>query len=340
MKIYYSKPSMDLQKEAFAEQKNDKNMLDAQSRIVKILLKSKSRKKCILCSNAINGEKFSHRNVEFIICGKCGHIQTRLMPPEGYPWIEYNYCYPSLDRRAYEGRKKRIYEPKLDWITRCLKDMGYSGSRIASSAWTEIGCGAGYFLSCLKDAGIKRYVGLDADKGMVERVGDFVGPGSVKYFKSDISEVFERYPSDIYVAFFVLEHVTNTYRLLNRMKSLPKGTIFVFAVPVFGLSCILEKVFEKSYARVLDSVLHTQLYTSRSIDYAMKLAGYEVVSKWIFGEDSMDLTRFVVNHIAGSYSKKMLKYITMKLIDLQDPLQSLLDKSDMGDQRHIIAVKR
>jgi hypothetical protein len=340
MRTKYSKPSADIQVESAIRFQKDKELFEHQISISKILLNCGEREICVLCNHPLKGELFTHRNIPFVLCANCGHIQTRALPPDDYPGVEFKTIYPKLNVGEYKDRKTRIYKPKLDWIINCLKDLNYSKEQIINMRWTEMGAGAGYFLSSLQDIGAQHITGFDADADMVEVANLFIKERKVKHYNGKLSESFKLFPSDVYVAFFVIEHVSDTYQFFIEMKSLPKGTIFVFAVPVFGFSCLLVGIFENNYARNLDCVLHTHLFTDMSIKYGMNLADFEIVEEWIFGQDSLDFTRFIVNNISLKFSEQLLNSIKNDLDKLQDSFQNCLDRQRKSDQRHIIAIKK
>ena len=160
MRITYSKPLSDVFREG--ENKRPKNHLvyANQKHMIQSLLSGPPRDRCILCRFDIKGDQFLHRGVEFIRCNNCGHIQTLTEPPADYPFgeeysISYADSYPKLTKRDYEDRKNRIYKPKLDWIVSYLLEIGNSRQEIEDMRWLDIGCGAGYFLSSLREFGAR-----------------------------------------------------------------------------------------------------------------------------------------------------------------------------------------
>ncbi len=339
MRIDYSKPSADIQKEVNVRLQNDKELFERQFSESQRLLSCEDRKECALCARPLVGEMFNHRDIPFVMCATCSHVQTKAMPPADYPNISFNAVYPASDAEAYRDRKARIYKPKLDWIISCLKELQYSPDTIKQMKWVEMGAGAGYFISCLAAAGIKDITGIDSDKKLVEIANTFTHGNRVHYYSGRLSDAFEQYPADIYVAFFVLEHIFDTHEFFLKIKSLPPQTIFIFSVPVFGFSCLLENIFKNNYARNLDAVIHTQLYTDNSIAYAAAEAGYEILAQWIFGQDATDFTRFMLHNLSENFSEQLLKKLGNYFTSLQDPLQHCLDSLKLADQRHIIIKK-
>lgn len=339
MIIKYSKNSTDNQKEARVRLKGDYKNSQSQLKQTRDLLKGRKRKKCLLCDVKLDGDNFTHRRIRFVVCSHCGHIQTLINPPDGYPNLEFSSIYPRLSVEAYNDRKKRIYQPKLDWVLDSLKKFGYSMDRIRQMSWTEMGAGAGYFLSALLDAGMKNIKGFDKDPLLVESASSNISKKYISHYDRKLSEAIDAFPADIYVAFFLLEHITDPKDFFSKLKQLPQGTIFVFAVPVFGISCLLENVFEKNYARHLDCVVHTQLYTDRSINYSMETSGFDIVARWIFGQDAEDLMRFVTTNLEKRFSDPLIKVIQKDFHRLQNNLQQCFDQLELSDQRHIIAIK-
>ena len=96
---------------------------------------------------------------------------------------------------------------------------------------------------------------------------------------------------------------------------------------------------QSHYARNLDSVFHTQMFTSESIEYGLQRAEMELVSEWVFGQDSVDLLRCILKEIEHSYSSEFLSSVKGKLEPLVDSLQGVFDKGHFADARHILAKR-
>jgi len=341
----YSKPSLDIKKEESERIANESELVDGQNKAVDFLKKHQDRKKCLLCGDNLKGEKFDHRGLIFVLCGKCGHIQTKINPPAGYPFIpeagyKYKHIYPQQNFEEYKGRMLRIYKPKLDWAISCLNEIGYNNDKLKSMQWTEIGCGGGYFLAALKDFGVKKFIGIDMDADLVKFAQEKLGDDKVTISNSNKpEEIVAKYPADIYTAFFVFEHFENSYSFFSALKNLPAGTIIIFSVPLFGLTSLLENIFVANYARSLNGIVHTQAFTDKSINYALNLAGFEMIAQWIFGQDANDLTRIMINHVKNKLPKSIQRETINKIITLIDPIQANIDRANFSDQRHFIIKK-
>jgi hypothetical protein len=117
------------------------------------------------------------------------------------------------------------------------------------------------------------------------------------------------------------------------------GTLFAFSVPVMGLATLLEAAVDGYFARNLDSVLHLQLFTDRSIRHALNLAGFEPRAEWIFGQDVDDVLRMLVAGLIDKYPPALLASETKRLAAASDDLQHALDRHRLADARHVLAIK-
>lgn len=341
MKITYSKLSNAVQNENQLRFSGESKAYKKQVKTYQKLRGAQKRSVCILCRQKLRGELFQHRSLPFISCGNCCHIQLSVVPPKDYcSDTGFHTIYPKLSKKDYENRKARIYEPKLNWIVKSLKGLRYSNQKIKNMRWFEIGSGAGYFLSTLKDFRVKKFGGCDSNRPLVELTNQILKSDYSRFDPRPASQSIGSCSADIYVAFFVLEHIEDAHEFMLRLSHLPKGTIFVFSVPVFGFAALLDNVFTQQYARNLDGIVHTQIYTDESIQYALKLAQFKMVAQWVFGQDIDDLVRYLLINTKDRYSSKMTSKISQKLAQLQDEMQSCLDRNLFSDQRHVIAVKQ
>lgn len=343
----YSKPLGDLAREQDERLRDERALYERQRRLSAMLQGRPARTHCLLCGSATDtAEHFVHRGVPALRCAACGHVQTLANPPEGYPHrieggLSFGAIYPRLSIEEYHHRKQRIYTPKFEWVQRVLsEELSYTDSALRLQRWMEIGCGAGYFLAALRDAGIAHATGCDADEHLVALAREYVPDARTEVFTGQPSEVIERAEADIYAAFYVMEHIEQPQRVYRALAGLPPGSVFVFSVPVYGFSCLVENIFDANYARAFDTVVHTQVYTERSIEYAMRIADMEVVAEWVFGQDAEDLRRVMLSQLAGKLPESMLRDARNQLAELLDPLQHCLDTLHFADQRHILAVKR
>ena len=343
MNIKFSKKSIDVKKETKNWTKNESKYLDNQVKMHKILNQQKFRKKCLLCEfNAPKEKDFTHRTVDYFFCSRCNHVQTFLLPPDGYPSKQmgegFENIYPELSKKDFESRRDRIYMPKLEWICSVLEDESLLNQKYENLKWLEIGCGAGYFLNALQCKGIKSFKGFDENQFLISEANKHCDK-EVAFSTDNIFKDIQEDQPNIICAFFVLEHINSGNEIWNEFSRLPKGTILVFSVPTFCFSTLLECGLDNFAARNLDSVVHTQIYTDESIDYCLRKSGFEKSAEWLFGQDSQDLCELILRKISKNVNNKLFNKISDKLNNLIDPLQEVMDKERICDGRHILAIK-
>lgn len=345
MKTIFSKPSQDLASENLHQLEQDRKTLKRQRKLSTLLLNAEPRTKCLLCDEHLSEEgKFDHRGIPFARCENCGHVQSTVLLPDGYPHqmdsdVAFDVIYPKLERKAYISRRQRIYQPKLEWALESLGELGILREQALSKNWLELGAGAGYFLDALKAAGSHAFSGIERDEALCAIANETVGKDRVKVHQGSLGDSLRNRSPDIIASFFVLEHLQDGDDFWSVLAEMPKGTIFIFAVPVFGFATMLEGAFENFAARNLDGVVHTQLYTDASISYALDRAGYEVKAEWVFGQDATDLMRAILVNAKEKFDEAMHTEMAKQLSALIDPMQSVIDKAHLSDARHILAVK-
>jgi SAM-dependent methyltransferase len=344
MHTRYSKPAGDLAAESRGLAMENARLRDGQRRDAAALAGRPERAACLLCGAGLeNAPWFDHRGVGYRQCAGCGHVQTRVQPPPGYPAAPgqpFAQIYPRLDPVAYDDRARRIYAPKRDWILDCAPLLGTDRAGLLRRSWLELGCGAGYFLHTLQQAGATDVAGLDASRPLVDSANAVLARPTARHSAAGLADAVAAHPADIYVAWFVLEHIDDPRPFWAAMAAKPTGTVFCFSVPTFGLATLLEGATPDVYARNLDSVLHCQLYTDRSIARALNGAGYDLTAQWVFGQDAMDLRRLLAVSLSDRCAPELLAELTPALNDLVDPLQAVVDRAGLADARHVIAVKR
>lgn len=322
-------------------------MRERQRVLASMLLTASPREACLLCgSSFVNADEFVHRGVPFYRCGQCRHIQTQVQPPEGYPHtieggLSFGTIYPQLSAEEYSNRTQRIYRPKLDWMLRVLtEELNYSPEHICDMCWVDMGCGAGNFLAATEALGVRQCAGFEADAQLVQAGQEHLHTAVLDHFTGSMTDAVHQYRANIYTAFFVMEHVENSRAVYEAMQSWPSGTVFAFSVPVYGFAALLENIFSDNYARNLDCVVHTQMYTEDSIAYALNMAGFDIVAEWVFGQDAEDVRRVMLSNLVGKLQGAMFEEAQRRLSELLDPLQQCFDKLHLADQRHILAVRR
>jgi len=254
--------------------------------------------------------------------------------------INYQVIYPKLNKREFNDRKNRIYQKKLDWMFDSLKKIGFSERNLKDMIWIDIGCGSGYFLKSLEDKKIKRFAGFDKDRAMINIANQNLNKKNAYLFEGPMEEGLTRFKADIYTSFFVIEHHPASYNFFKALRKMKRGTIFAFSVPVFSLANLFEEIFPENCARCFNGEIHTQIFTQESIDYSMKLAGFKIKAKWLFGQDFTDLYSYLTLSLQSKFPSLLINKAKENFLKAIDEFQSVADKHNLADQQHILAIKK
>jgi 2-polyprenyl-3-methyl-5-hydroxy-6-metoxy-1,4-benzoquinol methylase len=337
----YSKPSADVAADTALIVEGDERLRSRQNLIAQALRGCPLREKCLVCAGSLKeANPFVHRDVSYVRCSSCGHVQSSMEPPDGYPYSMQDFAdvYRRLDPDSYRDRTERIYAPKLAWMLRAAQATGLGN--LLDRSWVDIGCGAGYFVDALRLAGTSRVVGVEADAVLVQQANSALGAPIVKHFDGALAEAVRQHPAEVYVAWFVIEHCLELGDLFDALRECQKGTVLAFSVPTYGLATLLEGAFEKHYARNLDSVLHLHLFTDSSIARAMSEANYEIKAEWIFGQDADDLYRSVIIPLGRTHSAEATADERARLLGCLSGIQAVIDRARLSDARHILAIRK
>lgn len=345
MKTKYSKPSNDIAFELVSRASIRSDQLAMQKKVSRYIEDFEKKEHCILCGDqfSVSAKKtYVHRNVKYFFCGSCGHFQTEALLPDDYPYrlmgSGFEFIYPELSEEQFISRRDRIYYPKLEWSLSCLRDYRRRKVEDYQDSWLELGCGAGYFLSALYEDGFQNITGLDINPTLVDIANKNI-PIRPAVVTSNLFDSLRESSANIIVAFYVLEHINDGRKFWNIMKNKPSGTIFIFAVPVFGMSTIFEGSFQGFPSRNLDNVIHTQLFTDQSLEWSLDFADYQKIGEWIFGQDSQDILLNTAAVLNSMPDDDLRNFYTKKINSLVDEIQAIIDQSRLSDSRHIIAIK-
>lgn len=304
----------------------------------KQLLKRPDRSNCILCNSSSLEYCFTILQMEYHCCELCGHVQTRSQPEDEYPKSSkdlFASIYAQQNDRTYNARVSDIYQPKLDWILESCVEQNLVKNQFSV---LEIGSGSGFFLKACQNAGLHNLYALEVESDAIQVSKNNVKDVTYLSSISDISKHVAR-SSDCFLiaAFFVLEHLDDFESLITIFRELPAGTMFAFAVPTVGLATIIDELNVNGASRQLDSVVHTQIFSKRSIQWLLKEIEFEIISEWHFGQDIVDFVRLISGTSVGKF---MNQSYGLCLSNLEiDSIQKQFDMLEMSDSVHILAVK-
>ena len=199
----------------------------------------------------------------------------------------------------------------------------------------DIGAGSGYFLSACDDLGIKAQ-GVDMSEVQVAYGNQFMhkkNGATLSYIHGTELEqtIRDKKGINIISAIGVLEHVVDYHRILSAIRENKTVQYLYMSVPMFGLSNVLETLLPDVFNRHLGGG-HTHVFSESSIRFLCETYDMEMVAKWQFGTDMMDLYRMcLVKNNAG-----FGEVIHEKLYPCLDEMQLVLDKNGFSSEMHAL----
>ncbi|MGE4157473.1 MAG: class I SAM-dependent methyltransferase [Planctomycetota bacterium] len=335
--LRFSKPSQDVAPEAAALSADETRRAAEQGASRRRLPNGMPRTTCLLCgASTTAAQRFRHADVDYLSCSQCTHIQS-VDTVEAH--TAFSTVYPALDDKDHLHRCLRIYKPKLDWILESLLTLGIERSKALALQWLEIGCGTGGFVRALEREGASTIVGFDRDEGVLQEARRHVRSSLQTWDTSPSGKMFPPLDADILAAFFVLEHVDSLALAAAELKA-SKTAYLALSVPCFGLGAALEGLAPGVFTRNLDGVIHRQMFTEKSLEQFLNLAGYECAAQWTFGQDALDLKRVVSSSPALAATPALRETFTKALTPAIDRLQSIIDIAGLADSVHVLARKK
>lgn len=287
------------------------------------------RTTCSLCSATLDPiANFIYRSYIVNQCVQCALIQTIELFDDSI--IDFAEVYSdNLNSNRFAERRESVHEPKLEWLINSLDTLQLDSSKMT---FFEYGCGDGGFVASAVDLSLN-CEGVERDDKLLsvcESLGyaKFVSSSNVEITDAIRDGVF-----DVFIAFFVLEHLEDLNAVSEAIRHTKLGKFFLFSVPTFGFSCLLEQAFEDQFARNFDGFVHNKVFTDSTIEFFADLCGCEIVNRWIFGQDIEDVIRsFDLKLAKNAPSKDVLETLKANA----DQLQRSLDRALVSDARHFL----
>lgn len=324
---------------------NNDKLLKSQIKKGRIYSNQLRRKKCKVCEKKINGKKINIRNITYLQCNYCTHLNgvyedTFKFVNTIYSSKKINYSqkYAEKDRINYISRVNNIYKPKVDFLKSNLKN--YKSIKIL-----DIGTGSGYFISALKKENIKNSIGIEVSKDQV-----LYGKKMLRAQKLDENSI-AHVPFDKLVNFLkvyknyncasfigVIEHLQEMKKILSLVSKNKKCELIFISVPLYSLTSLIESNFPQVFNRHLGGS-HTHLFTEKSVKHFFEKLNFIPHSEWWFGQDYNDLFRSM-----SVMSKKLDNTGTTIILEqfrnLIDDFQIILDRKKMSSEVHILFKRR
>lgn len=323
-----------IKKDFYAQ--ND-SLLKARDKVASVYRKQQKRTVCKLCGVLLNMNNdfiFISHQIEYCICSNCSHINGAY--EDTYEFSNYIYCeqdygdgYSEKGIEEYDKRMELIYLPKVRFLKEALD--------IEKFRVLDIGAGSGYFCAAALREGIE-IEGIEISKQQVAFANAMIGQNILRQIDADdmLAELMAT-DRNVVSAIGVLEHIYNLREVLKAIRENKNIDYLYFSVPLFSLSVYLEMIFQNGFNRQLGGG-HTHLFTMESIQYMCQEFGFEIIGKWQFGTDVMDMYRFMVLQLeGGGQSDYIIRDFSEKFLSCADALQYVIDKAGFGSEIHLLA---
>jgi len=320
----------------------DRELLAECHRIATLYRKQPARVECKNCAAPLGEAEFQKHGIGYALCARCGHLNGLHQDTEAfcegiYTESEsdlYSRAYASDSRASYEERCDTIYRPKADFLLDALVEQGEKPSQMT---FADVGAGSGYFVSALKDAGVKSVRGYDVSETQVKLANYMLGDHIVE--QQGLVELLgtvENADVDVLTLVFALEHVQDPRGLLSAACQNRRARYAFVAIPLFGPCVFFEMAFPEFAHRHL-TCGHTHLYTRQSVDWMCAEFGLERLAEWWFGADVVDLYRMIwmtmsrnpeLAGMVGKWEEMMLPVV--------DEMQLAVDKKKLSSEVHFL----
>lgn len=323
--------------------KDNVQLLEKQLEYARLYKKQPNRNECRICKESLDsGIPYESHGVNYRICKCCGHVnglhvETSEFVNYIYAGNDYAKVYTTEDRKKYDARINDIYAPKVDFLIETLK-REESLDREEISVF-DIGAGAGYFISACDDKMIS-CTGVDMSPQEVEFGNAFLhkkisGQKLEVIEENDLAQKILNTTANVISAIGVIEHVKDLHTIFQSIKLNESVRYIYISVPMFGMSNILESIHPDVFNRHMGGG-HTHCFDDKSIDYLCEKYGLDIIAKWRFGTDMMDLFRvFMIKS-----TKEMSEIIEDRFYHCLDEMQAVLDKNNFSSELHVVLKKK
>ena len=310
-----------------------KEIIDAEE-----LKKCPKRIYCIICEEKIENERkyFAKHGIKYLICSNCGHLQAEFIANNAYQdyifqkqdYTETTYKKSANSEESISERINSIDMPKAMFILNSLEEISKQDEKGAK--FLDVGCGSGFFLKALNKLGVRDIHGCDYSLDQLENAKRVAPNSKLDSTDNDsIHKIFKNKEPDVVTMLGSLEHFSSPTEIIKSITAIESIRFVVIAVPTFSLSTLIEGTSYNTWARQLSSS-HTHLFSDESLDYLMSKNGFKAYCSWLYGQDSIDLSRMILQEIEGSDEFKTdVKELLKKSLNI---LQKACDESKLSSE--------
>ncbi len=237
--------------------------------------KTATRKRpCPLCDADAPKFLFEKESFPFVRCGACGHVYVSEVPRDNVHFEDAffaNKRIRALDDHPVRAERMRRFVKALERHLGPRKDL----------AILDVGCGKGWNLAFLKNAGYVQTRGADINREAIL---------TARHHGLEVDEGYledQKYPDGSFDAVLmdqVIEHLENPKSLLREAhRILRKGGVFWASVP--NIRAWHIRLFLKQRHRHFEGSRHLNYYTPASFADLFRRTGFEPVRVGTYFEE-------------------------------------------------------
>lgn len=300
------------------------NLIDFRAKILssqKHRILSADQFSCTLCKNKTGKMVFEwEEGYQLFKCDHCGAVSPNIEKENIESVYNSNDYYERIMRaihNQYEYRKEQFGKNRYDYI---INRLGLTPSKVKV---LDVGCGAGYFLSVLKDNNVS-CKGLEVTPHLVKYCQDRgLNVGLNKLSEEPNGEY------DVITLFDVLEHLSNPVLMMDTVeRKLKKGghcIIFTPNIDSVGFELMQAK------QNTLSPFEHLCFLNDKSLDYLLSKVDLTLTSVETFGLDIMDYLLMKEYDDGFPYTRKLHNMMIL--------IQSHLDRMKISNHFRITLKK-
>jgi len=309
---------------------------------------------CEICENNDNNKIYNVKEMMFGLedafdyseCSKCGCLQIAQIPNEMSKYYPENYySFEDSSINLFYELKNQLRKIRYDYAITEKGSLGsilnklypaydiYSLMRAEinrDSRILDVGCGKGYMLSSLRDAGFKKLLGIDP---FIKK--DFEHENGVLILKRHLQDLDHQF--DLIMFNHSFEHMSNPFETLLRVSELlSKGGICLIRIPT--VTSYAWKKYKADWVS-LDAPRHFFLYSLYGIKLIASKAGlalkdyyYDSTDFQFSGSELYKCGIPLYPRTTCGKIKKMYIFNVYSRIKDFNKMAENLNKDKMGDQ--------
>lgn len=271
-------------------------------------------------------------------CQNCTHVfNSRVLPAEESNKFyktktgEIKYSDTYTDPSVLKYRLDNVARPKVEFVEKFIR----KGIKAHEVKWLDVGCGSGDILKCAKDKGYD-VVGIEPNEDSAKYAREVYGVDvNTIYLDEYAKNKSKEY--DVVTMFGLIDLVSNPMDFLNQANTLLKDDgLLAVSIPNYNsLSTAVQSTYnEQIVVRHMYPIV-LNMYTLKSVEFALRQAGFKIEAMWFFGMDVYEMLNNLVLSAKGFEGSPL----HAALVECTNELQRVFDSQKRCDKVHVVARK-